>query len=152
MIGNQPFHILLVEDEIADAQLTIMGLRDAKVPSQVHHVLTGAAMLEFLFESEIASSSLPRPDLILLDLNMPEMNGREVLKKVKEHFSFRDIPLIVLSTSDDPRTIQYCYQNGANSYICKPINVSENFWAMKIMVEYWAAVASAPRHQRKRQG
>ena len=150
MFGNQPFHILLVDDEIADAQLTIMGLRDAKVPSQVHHVLSGAAMLEFLFESEIASSSLPRPDLILLDLNMPEMSGHEVLTRVKENFAFRDIPLIVFSTSDDPRTIQYCYRNGANSYICKPATVSENFRAMNIMVEYWAAVASTPRQQRNR--
>jgi len=117
------FDVLLVEDEPADAHLVKMSFKENRVRCNLHHVWDGVEALAFLRRQGADYADVPRPDLILLDLNMPRMNGREFLAKIKSEPDFSSIPAIVLTTSDIERDVVATYQLGANSYITKPVDV-----------------------------
>jgi CheY-like chemotaxis protein len=143
-----PFDILLLEDEPADAHLVQVALKESKVYTRLHHVLDGREGLEFLHRQGKYQES-PRPDLILLDLNMPRMNGREFLTNIKEDEAFKDIPVVVLSTSDVERDVVALYHLGAAGYITKPVDMLQFIAAVRQLGDYWFALVRLPSGGKK---
>ncbi|MDT4290893.1 response regulator [Methylomonas sp. MO1] len=141
------FDVLLVEDEPADAHLVKMSFKENRVRCNLHHVWDGVEALAFLRRQGADYADVPRPDLILLDLNMPRMNGREFLAKIKSEPDFSSIPAIVLTTSDIERDVVATYQLGANSYITKPVDVEQFIAAVRQIEGYWFNVVRLPSKQ-----
>lgn len=128
-------NVLLLEDETADAHLIRMALETGKTPVNLYHVVDGREGLEFLRKmGDYAFVS--RPDLILLDLNMPRMNGYEFLKSVKSNPMFKDIPVVVFTASDMHRDIVSSYEAGASGYITKPHDLYKFFTAISQLDDY----------------
>lgn len=145
MIKNpQPIDILLLEDEMADAYLIKIALKKNNILARLHHVLDGREGLGFL-QKKGDYSNVPRPDLILLDLNMPRMNGYEFLAAIKSDERFKSIPVVVFSTSDVESDILSSYQLGAASYVTKPVGVEQFILAINKISDYWMAVVRLPR-------
>jgi len=142
--NSQPFDILLVEDEPADANLVRSALKENKVLCNLHHVLDGVEALEFL-RRKGQFSAAPPPDLILLDLNMPRMNGREFLAVVKADDEFKTIPVVVLTTSDVERDVVASYKLGAAGYITKPVDMDQFVDAIRQLDSYWFVLARLPK-------
>ena len=144
---TNPFDILLLEDEPADAHLVRVSLRDARVHCNLHHVVDGREGLDFLHRRP-PHESAPRPDLILLDLNMPRMNGREFLVAIKAVPEFADIPVVVLTTSEVERDVEACYKNGAAGYITKPVDMEQFVAAIAQLSDYWFVLTRLPRESK----
>ncbi|MBF0562717.1 MAG: response regulator [Alphaproteobacteria bacterium] len=139
-----PFVILLVEDSPADAHLTAMALSENHILADVHTVSDGMEAIEFLHRQGTRFADTPRPDLILLDLNMPRMDGREFLAIVKQDPDLREIPVVVLTTSDVERDVVGSYYLGAAGYITKPVELSEFMKAINSFGDYWFALVRLP--------
>lgn len=138
--------ILLLEDEVADAYLVKIAFKNNKILAKLHHVFNGREGLGFL-QQQGDFCNAPRPDLILLDLNMPQMNGYEFLVAVKSDERFKGIPVIVLSTSDIEKDVQISYQLGAASYVTKPTGMEQFSAVIKQLGDYWTHLARLPcRH------
>jgi len=144
MMNTRPFQILLVEDDPGDACLARTAIREAKVVCAVHHVADGEEAIAFLTRSSPRHQEAPRPDLVLLDLNMPGRDGRQVLSQIKTDPALKDIPVVVLTTSDAAADIQSCYRAGANSFVTKPVDLDGFLRAMRSIEEYWFAVVRLP--------
>lgn len=142
-----PFEVLLVEDEPADANLVRMALKENKVYCRLHHVLDGVEALSFLRREGEAYLDKPLPDLILLDINMPRMNGRELLRLLKADEAFSSIPVVMLTTSDVDRDIAESYRLGASGYITKPVDIEQFILAIKQVENYWFTLARLPRKE-----
>ncbi len=125
---NSEVEILLIEDSVHDAEMTIRSLRKHNISNKVTHLRDGAEGLEFLFGTGFyAGRNVDnRPKVILLDLKMPKVDGLEVLRKVKSDARTKTIPVVVLTSSKEDPDVQACYQLGVNSYIVKPVGF-ENF-------------------------
>jgi CheY-like chemotaxis protein len=136
--------VLLLEDEAADAYLVKIALRENKILARLHHVLDGREGMGFLQKKGDYCNS-PRPDLILLDLNMPRMNGYEFLAAVKNDDRFKSIPIVVLTTSDAERDVLSAYQLGAASYITKPTGMEQFISTINKLCEYWITIVRLPR-------
>jgi CheY-like chemotaxis protein len=148
--GEQPRRgvILLVEDDRGDLLLTQEALQESGMAQQVLIVSDGEEALQYLHRSGRYEdpSQAPRPDLILLDLNMPKINGRQVAARTKSDATLRGIPIVVLSTSDYPEDIAYCYHIGVNSYVHKPMDYSEFVRTIAAIERYWLQIVQpAPR-------
>jgi CheY-like chemotaxis protein len=139
-----PFEILLVEDDPADAGLAKRALRDGRILCNVGHVRDGVEAMEYL-RRQGPFAGAARPDLILLDLNMPRMDGREVLQELKADDELKTIPVVILTTSDVDRDVNASYLLGANSFITKPMDMDAFFDAVKSIEEYWFRVVRLPR-------
>lgn len=140
--------ILLVEDNADDAAMTITSLRDANVQNDIIHCRTGDEALDFLYSrGKYADEPAHRvlPGLILLDLNLPGTDGREVLQILKQDDARKVIPVIVLTTSSDEGDILRCYDAGANSYIVKPVGFEGFITAMERLSDYWLEISVTPR-------
>jgi len=135
--------ILLIEDSPSDAKLTITALKDAKVTNQLCHVEDGVLAMDFL-RRKGEFSNAPRPDLILLDLNLPRKDGREVLKEIKEDPEFMHIPVVVLTTSQADQDILRSYQLHANCFITKPVNFEKFLQVIRAIENFWLTVVSLP--------
>ena len=135
--------ILLVEDNPADVRLTQEALRDSKVANNLHTVGDGVEALRFLRREE-EHAEAPRPDLILLDLNLPLMGGREVLERVKEDPDLRRIPVVVLTTSDAEQDIVRSYELHANAYIRKPVDFDQFTEVVRLIEDFWFTVVKLP--------
>ena len=142
-----PFDILLLEDEPGDAYLVQVALKEARVYCQIHHVLDGREGFEYL-RRQPPHGSAPRPDLILLDLNMPRMNGREFLAAIKADPAFCDIPVVVLTTSKVERDVETSFKNQAGGYITKPIEFGELAAAIVQLTDYWFVLSRLPRENK----
>ncbi len=143
---SRPVQILLVEDNPADARLTQEAIRDTEFRYQLHLAEDGEEAMEFLYrEGEFANA--PRPDLILLDLNLPGMDGREVLAEIKSDESMGSIPVIVLTTSTAQQDLLYSYGLRANSYVNKPIDRDRFNDMIKSVMEYWINISTLPGRQ-----
>jgi CheY-like chemotaxis protein len=143
MSGGSEISILLVEDDPDHVDLTRIALQTARVPFGLHVVMDGTEALQYLrHEDPYRHAALP--DLILLDLNLPKLDGREVLRAIKSDPSLCRIPVIVLTTSSDPADIDAAYQNYANSFITKPTDFDEFLHAIETMHEYWLSVVRLP--------
>ncbi len=134
-----PIEILLVEDNPADVRLTIEALKDAKVANHMTTVPDGVEALACL-RQEAAYAGCPRPDLILLDLNLPRMSGLEVLREVKADPALRRIPVVVLTTSQAERDIVESYNLHANCYICKPVDLDQFLRVVQTIEDFWLTV------------
>ncbi|WP_020157270.1 MULTISPECIES: response regulator [Methylobacter] len=143
--NTQPFDILLVEDEPADANLVRAALKENQVFCNLHHVTDGVEALAFLRGEGEINRAAPRPDLILLDLNMPRMNGREFLSVAKSDDGLAAIPVVVLTTSDAERDVLASYQLGAASYITKPVDMEQFMAAIRQLDNYWFTLTRLPR-------
>ena len=135
--------ILLVEDNPGDARLTIEAFKDAKVRNQLAHVKDGAEALAFLYQREPYAKA-PRPDLILLDLNMPRKDGREVLMDIKANPNLRRIPVVVLTTSQAEQDILRAYNLNANCYISKPVDLDQFLNVIRCIEEFWLMIVKLP--------
>jgi len=140
---NSTFEILLVEDNVDDIDLTEEILEETKVSIHVNVARNGVEALAFL-RREGAFAGAPRPDLILLDLNLPRKDGRGVLAEMKADTSLLSIPLIVLTTSDAPEDISMSYGHHANCYIVKPFGLDEWARVLGVLVKFWLSVVTLP--------
>lgn len=132
-----PLVILLVEDDIADQKLIKTSLRSEKIANELYSVQTGEEGLDFLYRRGNYSNGTPRPDLILLDLNMPGMGGKEFLRQIKEEERLKQIPVVILTTSEAENDIIDSYKLQASGYVRKPVTIEEFKKAMKQLKEYW---------------
>jgi CheY-like chemotaxis protein len=142
-----PITILICDDDEDDRLLTKQALEDAHVSNTVNFVEDGEQLLDYLYQrGEYAGEigKAPRPGLILLDLNMPNMDGREALKVIKGDETLRDIPVVVLSTSGLDEDIVRSYKLGVNSFITKPVTFSGFVEAMNVLGRYWLEIVELP--------
>ena len=142
-ITGKPIDILLVEDNPGDVRLTQEAFKDAKVKNRLFVVQDGAQALRFLRkESEYADAD--RPDLVLLDLNLPKMDGREVLQEIKKDEILRRIPVIILTTSKADEDILRTYDLHANCYISKPVDLDDFITVIRTIENFWLTVVKLP--------
>jgi CheY-like chemotaxis protein len=135
--------ILLVEDSPSDADLTVEALGDGKVLNNLHWVEDGVEALAFL-RRQGKYSDAPRPDLILLDLNLPKKDGRQVLAEIKVDPQLKLIPVVVLTTSAAERDIVKTYELNANCYVTKPLDLEQFIAVVKLIEMFWLAVVKLP--------
>lgn len=146
MIVGEPLVILLVEDNPDHADLVKRNLEDFQVANKIYHVEDGEAALHYLKGLGIYAGSVenPRPDLILLDLRLPKIDGLEVLKEVKTDPGLRNIPVVVLTTSDAELDLAKAYEYHANSYVTKPVDFDSISDLLKDLGYYWLAWNKRP--------
>lgn len=144
MPSQRPVNILLVEDNPGDARLTFEALKGSTIPSMVHHVTDGEQALSFL-RKEGPFSDAVTPDIILLDLNLPRKNGREVLEELRNDPHLQQIPVVVLTTSSARDDIRSCYALGANAYIVKPVEFDRFLDAVRSFETFWLDTVALPR-------
>jgi chemotaxis family two-component system response regulator Rcp1 len=139
--------VLLVEDSPGDVRLTREAFRDANMSIHLHVASDGAEAMAFLRHEGIHAAA-PRPDLILLDLNLPRMDGREVLAHIKEDSSLKRIPTVILTTSEAEADIVKSYQLQANCYLSKPVQLDAFESLVKSINDFWLTKAKLPRQER----
>ncbi len=144
---RHPIEILLVEDDPGDVRLTREALEEGKVRNTLTVARDGVEALEIL-RREGPHAKAPRPDVILLDLNLPRMDGREVLKAIKSDEKLRRIPVVVLTTSSAEEDVARSYDLQANCYVTKPIDLDQFMKVVKTIGEFWLEVARLPQDQR----
>jgi CheY-like chemotaxis protein len=142
-VNGTPIQILLVEDNEANARLATEALKAAKVANCIHVVHDGVEALGYL-RRQGAYATAPRPDLILLDLNLPRMNGRQVLVEVKSDPDLRNIPVVVLTSSSDEENVVKSYDLHANCYIVKPVGFDGLIEVVKSLDQFWLSVVCLP--------
>ncbi|MGB3496245.1 MAG: response regulator [Elainellaceae cyanobacterium] len=139
-----PVEILLVEDSPEDADLTVELLSEAKVFNRIHVVEDGVEAINFLRRRANYANS-PRPDLILLDLNLPRKNGRELLSELKEDPDLKLIPVVVLTTSASDEDILRSYELNANCYVTKPVSIAEFSQVIQSIENFWLVAVKFPQ-------
>ena len=140
---EKPIGILLVEDEPGDAYLTCEALKTAKIINQVHLVEDGVEAMAFLHR-KAPYATAPRPDLILLDLNLPRKDGRQVLAEIKNDPCLNSIPVVVLTTSSADEDVLQSYNLRANCYITKPVDLEQFMAVVKATQEFWLSIVKLP--------
>ena len=135
--------ILLVEDNPGDVRLTREALREGKVLNNLNVATDGHEAMEFLHR-EGEFGDVPRPDLILLDLNLPKKDGREILAEIKADESLKRIPIVVLTTSQAEKDVIQSYNLGVNCYITKPVDLDQFIYVVKSIEEFWLTVVTLP--------
>jgi two-component system, chemotaxis family, response regulator Rcp1 len=138
--------VLLVEDSPGDVRLTREAFRDANVSIKLHVVSDGVEAIAFL-RQEAPHANAPRPDLILLDLNLPKMDGREVLAQIKADENLKTIPTVILTTSEAEADIVKSYQLQANSYLSKPVEFDAFESLVKSINDFWLIRAKLPQRE-----
>ena len=142
-MDSRPVDILLVEDNPGDVRLTKEALRDAKVLNEIYVARDGVEAMEFMHRKG-AFANVPTPDLILLDLNLPRKDGREVLAEIKEDPKLKHIPVVVLTTSKADEDIIKTYNLHANAYITKPVDLNRFVEIMHAIEEFWFSIVKLP--------
>ncbi len=141
---KREMQILLVEDNPADAGLVEEAFRDGRLLHDIHLAEDGVAALQFL-RREGRFKNAPDPDLILLDLNLPKKDGREVLEEVKADPVLREIPVIVLTTSDDEADVHRAYGLHANCYLTKPVEIDDFLVKVRSIEDFWLTLVRLPK-------
>ncbi|MEH2042221.1 response regulator [Nostoc sp.] len=138
--------LLIVEDSNEDFEVLQRFLKRSSIAVPIQRCINGEQALAFLYRtgSYVERESAPRPGLILLDLNLPGTDGREVLRRIKQDDNLNMIPVVVFTTSNNPKDIEVCYRYGVNSYIVKPINFAQLKRDIQMLVEYWFEVTTLP--------
>ena len=145
MMENNGVEILLVEDNPVDIDLTLDALAQAKLANRVHVVRDGAEALEFVFcTGQYADRVNRNPKLILLDINLPKLNGIEVLKRLRADARTRHIPVAILTTSSEERDVFESYEIGVNSYIVKPVDFEQFTEVVRALGFYWFLINHPP--------
>ena len=141
--NTEPIEILLVEDNPGDARLAVEALKDSKVRNNLYHVSDGVEAMDFLRRrGEYAGGIVP--DLVLLDLNLPRKDGREVLEEIKEDPELKLIPVVVLTTSEAERDLVRTYDLHANAYVVKPIDLDQFGAVVQGIKDFWFAIVKLP--------
>ena len=143
-VEQEPIEILLVEDNEPDLDLTMEALQSGKLRNRIHVARDGIEALEFL-RRQGKHASAPRPHLVLLDLNMPRMDGREVLEEVAKDDKLRQLPIIVLTSSEADKDVLASYKLGCNSYIVKPVDFEGFCRVIQSMTGYWFTLVVLPQ-------
>ena len=142
-IMSRPIEILLVEDNRGDARLTVEALKEGKVRNKLHVTEDGVEAMAFMHR-EGKYADAPRPDLILLDLNLPKKDGREVLAEIKDDPQLKRIPVVVLTISKAQDDILKTYSLHANCYITKPVDLEQFITVVKSIEDFWLTIAKLP--------
>jgi chemotaxis family two-component system response regulator Rcp1 len=141
--SDRPIEILLVEDNPGDVRLTVEGLKESKVRNNLHVARDGVEAMAFL-RREGQHTGAVRPDLILLDLNLPRMDGREVLSEIKSDAKLKMIPVVVLTTSNAEQDVLRSYELQANCYITKPVDLEQFITVVKSIEDFWFSIVTLP--------
>jgi CheY-like chemotaxis protein len=138
--------LLVIEDSDEDFAALCRMMENTSTRCQVYRCQNGDEAIDFLFhQGEYADAQMsPMPSLILLDLNLPGLDGREILSQVKQDQALKSIPVVVLSTSNNPKDIRACYQTGVNGYLIKPINTAKFKRTIQVFMEYWFEAIALP--------
>ena len=146
MIHTRPVIILLVEDDLAHAEIVRRNLESIRVANRLVHVEDGQAAMDYLFQRDAYADAQahPRPDLILLDLRLPKVDGMEVLQQIKADKELRRIPTVVLTTSNSEADMVNAYTHGAGSYLVKPLDFEEFTRLLESFGFYWLAWNKKP--------
>jgi len=143
MEDKQTYDILLVEDNLGDILLTQEAFKRSKISVDIHSVIDGELAISYL-NKEGEYSNVPKPDLVLLDLNLPKKNGKEVLAYIKNDAKLKTIPVIILSTSTSSSDVKTVYELAANSYVSKPVDFNAFINVVEIIEKYWLRLAILP--------
>ena len=146
MTSGRPIEILLVEDNPGDVDLTREMVENSKVCNVIRNVTDGVEAMAYL-RREKPYTKVPRPDLILLDLNLPRKDGRAVLSEIKEDNHLKDIPIVVLTTSEAESDVLRSYQLHANCYISKPVDLAKFTAIIRSIEDFWLTVVKLPRRE-----
>ncbi len=147
MSGPTPIDVLLVEDDPADELITREAFEDNKIGNTLHVVRDGEEALDFLFRRGAYTDAV-RPDLILLDLNLPKYDGREVLQQIKTNEELSSIPVVVLTTSSAEEDILRSYRLHANAYVTKPVDLDQFVSAIRQIDDFFLTVVKLPKGKR----
>ncbi len=139
-----PIEVLLVEDNPGDVRLTQEGFREGRLRNNLHVAMDGEEALAFL-NQEGDHHDAPRPDLVLLDLNLPKVDGHEVLEKMKQDPQLKGIPVVILTTSSQTADVRRAYENQASSFITKPVDFDKFVQVIRDLGLYWLSVVKLPR-------
>jgi CheY-like chemotaxis protein len=144
MINQSVNPLLIAEDSDEDFEILELLMQQMQVRNPIHRCTNGDKVLDFVyrdanrFQADADEASVVKlPSVILLDLNLPGTDGREVLEQLKQDQSFKEIPIVIFTTSSNPRDIEFCYQNGANGYLIKPVDSEELERTVQAFVDYW---------------
>ncbi len=140
---GEPIEILLVEDSPDDADLTVEALREGRVRNRVTVVDDGVEAMAYL-RRQGKYRAAPRPDLVLLDLNLPRKDGREVLAEVKQDPDLRRIPVVIMTSSDDEKDVLAAYNLYANCYVTKPVDLDQFLGVVKSIEHFWFSIVKLP--------
>lgn len=140
---NKPVEILLIEDNPADARLVVEVLKDSKIKNKMHIIEDGVTAMDYLHR-EGKYKDCSRPDIILLDLNLPKKDGREVLKEIKEDPKLKCIPVVILTTSSTKEDINQTYSNHANCFITKPVDFDQFLKVVQSIEDFWLTGVRLP--------
>lgn len=146
-VNGEPVLVMLVEDNIDHAELVIRTLEDHRIANKIKHFMDGQTALDYLFrrgEYEDPKTS-PRPHMILLDLRLPRVDGLEVLHQIKERDELKNVPVIILTTSEAEKDVARAYDNHVNSYLVKPVGFDEFSKLMNDLGFYWLGWNTHPR-------
>ena len=143
----KPIHILLVEDNEGDILLTTEALNEGKITNHISIVKDGWEAIQFL-ERQGKYENEHTPDLVLLDVNLPKMSGHEVLARVKANDKIKHLPVIMLTTSSSEKDIMLSYQNYANCYITKPVEVSDFLEVVTSIEDFWITIVQLPKNKK----
>lgn len=146
--GIRPVDILLVEDNPGDVRLTIEALKEGKVNNNLHVAGDGVEAMNFL-RREGKYANAPRPDIILLDLNLPRKDGREVLTDIKRDDTLKAIPVVIMTTSKAEEDIVRSYKLHANCYITKPVGLEKFVEVVKSIEDFWLCIVKLPKEDRE---
>jgi CheY-like chemotaxis protein len=143
---KRPAIILLAEDDLGDQELTTRALKEGKIENELYIVKDGEEALDYLFRRGRYTDpkTSPRPDLFLLDLNMPKLDGRQVLEQICSIHELRNIRVVVLTTSHQEEDITRSYDLGVHSYITKPVDLDQFFNVIRTLEEYWLQIVVLP--------
>ncbi|KOP28364.1 chemotaxis protein CheY [Hapalosiphon sp. MRB220] len=139
---NEP--LLVVEDSNEDFRILQRLMRRMAVQNPIYRCSSGDEVLDYLYQEGKKIGGLSRPSVILLDLNLPGIDGRDILEQLKQDKTFREIPIVIFTTSSNPKDIEFCYQKGANGYLVKPMDVQELQKTIQAFVDYWLQVNISP--------
>lgn len=142
--GGRPVEVLLVEDSPGDVRLTREALKEGKVRNNLNVVSDGVEAMEYLRREGPYAGAL-RPDIVLLDLNMPRKDGREVLAEMKADHSLKRIPVVILTTSEAEQDILRTYDLHANCYLTKPVDLDQFISIVKSVEDFWLTIVKLPR-------
>lgn len=140
---ERPVEILLVEDNEADIRLTVEGIKEAKIHNNLHITRDGDEAMDFLLNRGNHKDAVT-PDLILLDLNLPKKDGREVLKEIKNDAELAHIPVVILTTSEAEKDIVKSYRLHANCYVTKPMGLDQFVEVIRVIENFWFSIVKLP--------
>ncbi|AFY42435.1 response regulator [Nostoc sp. PCC 7107] len=141
---NKP--LLVVEDSNEDFKVLQRLMRRLAVQNPIYRCTNGDEVLDLLYQEESSQNpnSIPTPSVILLDLNLPGIDGRDILERLKQDMCLKKIPIVVFTTSSNPKDIEFCYQKGANGYLVKPMDAQELQKTVQAFVDYWLESNTVP--------